>query len=569
MNARVHPLFALLVIVLTLAAIGVWMWGDANAKRLGGPADLLLDPSGHLYVQMQQYLLEHDSDGEFVARHDLSKLGIERVLGGMAFFPNGDLLLRRGSDARSLLDNVRAYLRLPNRRPVHSDAPNTGLHRCSLETGECRQFGPGAIDFNAAFSVFIDAATQEVYLSDTSRHRLQKYSSDGNLLAEGGTGLRFPNELQLIDSRLYFANTNRHSIDVVDPDTENFAAPVVSKDVVPQTAQRSRQIWPSHFARIGDEWWVNNMRSNMADGGVYIFDRNWQFERRVNLPDGADPITILEFGDDVLVSDWNNDAVYRVGPDGRLLGRFQSSGLQALVDESIERRWQYQTWGYMGIIALALLIIALLVKGLLAGPQDAVRDEVVAKPPQTEYPDEPVWIAPDEKMARKVRISTWLGAAFFILPLPLLGILIIASGAAAEFLQFMPPLFFLGIIFLALLRVNNRLVGSAIRLEGDRITLRDHTGRERTFPIRDVIYNETTIAGPDAAVFLGQRQMAVYDKEVLATQLFPRLAEARSVPAWEMQKALFRMRHPQTLTLIIVFLGVLAGAAWLLLQGAA
>ena len=123
-----------------------------------------------------------------------------------------------------------------------------------------------------------------------------------------------------------------------------------------------------------------------------------------------------------------------------------------------------------------------------------------------------------------------------------------------------------GIMFLWLLKVNHNLVNSAIGLEGDQITLRDHTGREGRYAVRDVIYSDIAVAAPDMAVFLGQNQMAVYDRQTLDTQLFPRLTEARSVPAWEMQKALLRMRHPQSLVLIAAFVSVLAAGMWLIIR---
>ena len=89
MNSKVHPLLAVLVIFLTFVAIGVWMWGTGEAKNIGGPAGLRTDANGHLYVQVQNQLIEHDADGAFLEQHDLSSLGVERLLGAVAFFSDG------------------------------------------------------------------------------------------------------------------------------------------------------------------------------------------------------------------------------------------------------------------------------------------------------------------------------------------------------------------------------------------------------------------------------------------------------------------------------------------------
>ncbi len=90
MNSKVHPLVVVLVIVLTIFAIGVWIWGTGQAKKISGPAELRTDPDGHLYIQIQNQLLEHDADGVFLDRHDLAQIGVEAVLGTFAFFSDGD-----------------------------------------------------------------------------------------------------------------------------------------------------------------------------------------------------------------------------------------------------------------------------------------------------------------------------------------------------------------------------------------------------------------------------------------------------------------------------------------------
>lgn len=369
MNFNVHPVVALLVIVLAISAIGVWMWGSGEARRLGGPAELLVDPNGHLYVQMQNQLLEHDADGEFVRRHDLAALAVETVLGGTAFFSNGDILIRRGADPRSLTDNIRAFFRHTNRTSTDASLPDTGLYRCNLRSASCQLFGAAAIDFKATYGVFIDPATDEVYFSDTTRHVLHKYSSDGWELAGPVGGFKFPNQLMMYDGQLFVADTNRQRIRIVDPATSVFANEIESINVVPPRARQAGQTWPSHLARVDDQWWVNNMRSAMNEGGIYIFDNAWIYQRRVNLPTGSDPIAVLPFNNEVLVSDWNNDRVHRVAISGDYLGDLESAGLDSLVEESNAARLRFQLYGYLGVAAFLVVIGLLLLKALTTVPE--------------------------------------------------------------------------------------------------------------------------------------------------------------------------------------------------------
>ncbi len=106
------------------------------------------------------------------------------------------------------------------------------------------------------------------------------------------------------------------------------------------------------------------MRSAMNEGGIYVFDDIWRYDRKINLPPGADPIALLLFRDEVLISDWNNDRIYRVSSRGELLGNFASSGLEQVLTESRTLRRQYEIYGYSGIVLFAFLILGLLVRGL-------------------------------------------------------------------------------------------------------------------------------------------------------------------------------------------------------------
>ena len=566
MNSKVHPLVAALVLVLSILTIVVWMWGSGQAKQFGGPAGLAMDPSGHLYIQIQNILLEHDTDGRFIKRHDLSELDVEHVLGAVRFFSNGDLLLRRGVDSRTLLDNVRAYMRLSNEKPLHPNLIDTGMYRCDLRTHLCAIFGPEPIDFAAAFGLYIDRDTDDVYISDTTRHMLRKYSAQGENLGQAIDGFRFPNQLLIHDNRLYVADTNNHRIRIVEPGTASFGTEITSIDVIPTEARKSKQTWPSHFAHIGRDWWVNNMSSSMDDGGIYIFNQNWAFKHKVDLPNGADPIAIKKFGDVVLITDWNNDRIYRVTTDGQLMVDFQSSGLQEVIDESVRLRWQFQTYAYLAVIAFVLIFVALLIKGIATASSEPPAGKMETAEISTAPTDEMLWIEPDAKVVRKILLATRIVGFCIIGLVPLLAYIVIAAENRLVFLEIIPPIVGIVFIFLLVSRVNRTNINTAIGLRGQHITLRDHNGHEATAPTRQVIFNRATIATPNMAVFLGQPQLAFYDRVVLEAQLFPRLTDAKSVSNWEMQRVLIRMRHPQGIFTLLIFATILVAGIWILLR---
>ncbi len=360
MNTDVHPAVAALVLATTLLALALWTWASGVAASFGGPSGLQADPRGHRFVQIQSSLVEHDAEGKYVKTHDLGEMDVDVFLGGFAFFSNGDILLRRGSDPRSFIDNIRAYRRKTNANTIAPDAPGSGLFRCNLEAMACDRFGE--FDFKAAYSVFIDWQTDDVYVSDTTRHLLRKYSSDGVELAAPVGGFRFPNHLMLDDTTLLVADTNHHVIRRLESQSPRFAQDVERYDVIPAAARVAGQTWPSDFGRVGDQWWVNNMQTGMNRGGLYVFDSGWDFVHRVDLPAGADPISILPAGDEVWVSDWNNDVVRRFSAAGESLPDLESTGLEIILTQARQTRQTYTVLSYAGIALLVVMLLGLLVR---------------------------------------------------------------------------------------------------------------------------------------------------------------------------------------------------------------
>ena len=364
MNSNVHPAVVALVLMLTAIAVAAWMWGSHAAASIGGPAELRSDPDGHHYIQIQNYLVEHDASGDYVKTHDLGVIDVELFLGTYAFFSNGDILLRRGPDPRSFGDNVRAIQRRTNDTTIRPETLDSGLFRCDLDSATCERFGPRGVDFKAAHGIFIDWRRDDVFITDTTRHLLRKYSVDGAELAQPIGGFKFPNQLLIHDDQLLVVNTNHHVVEAVSPRTASFGDRAERLDVVPPVAKSTGQEWPSHLARVGNEWWVNNMRTDMNRGGLYVFDETWRFDRKIDLPADADPISILAVHDEVWVSDWNNDRVRRFSTSGRGLPDLESEGLETILATSRLERRKYEMFSYSGIALIVFVLLGLLVRAL-------------------------------------------------------------------------------------------------------------------------------------------------------------------------------------------------------------
>lgn len=567
LNANVHPAIATAVLLLAAVAIAVKIWGDGRALDVGGPAQMLRAPAGQVYIQVGNRLLQHDPQGGFVRPIDLADLGVTRVIGGFAFFPNGDLLLRRGSDPRSLLDNLRAYGRLRNPRSILDADPESGLARCDLQKLQCSPFGAAPIDFRSTFHAYIEPQAATVWFSDTPRHTLRKFSTDGEQLASLETGVRFPNHLVVHDGQLLVADTNNHRLAAFDISTTGAPEFVASIDVIPEEAASRRERWPTHFAQIEGRWWVNNMRSNMRNGGIYVFDDDWRFMQRMALPDDADPIAILPFGSGALVSDWDNLRVYRLDADGRRLDDFKSAGLEAVLRDAREQRHFYAVVSWLGIGLFVLVFAGLLLKGVL--------EPAAQKPPRlaipaagtTAPPDDWVWFRPESALVRKAERSARIALAALSLLMTTFVVLAVVRAQWLILFGLALPLAGLAAILAVMYWMVRAIMGTAIGLRGNQIVLRDHRGRDSRSSLNHVVFSDSAIATRERAVFLGQPRKSIYDRRQLEEELIPHLGNATKISDWQMQKTLLRVRHPSAVLLASVLVATLVlGALVLLLK---
>lgn len=552
LNVKVHPAIAAAILMAAIAAIAVKIWADGRALAIGGPAQVLRAPSGDIYIQIQNQLLHHTPSGAFKRRIDLAGLGVETLIGGIAFFPDGDILIRRGDDPRGLYDKLRAYARLANEQPIASSKPGEGLFRCNLVSMDCAPFGAPAIDFRATFHAFIDPLNASVYISDTSRHALHKYSVDGSELSSFTHGLRFPNQLLVYDGHLLVADTNNHRIAGIEAGGVELPGENSSFDVVPDEAWSRGERWPTHLARVADHWWVNNMRSDMRNGGVYVFDNDWTFVKRLGLPAGADPIAILPFGPGALISDWDNDRIYRVDAEGKIIGDFTSSGLEELLRQSRERRTFYNVVSWLGIALFVMVLVGLLMKALA---RPALREQRLSPRPQStvvEAPRDWVWFCPDPAVVSKVRSTARMAMAAVTALVTVFIVLVIIRAQWLILLGLALPVAGLVAITAAMYWMSAALLRTRIGLRGDQIALQDHRGRVSRSPVRHVVYSDSAIATPELAVLLGGPQKSLYDRRHLDEHLMPYLATATRLTDWQMQLRLTRLHRPTAVLLILM-----------------
>lgn len=303
------------------------------------------------------------------------------------------------------------------------------------------------------------------------------------------------------------------------------------------------------------------MQTGMDRGGIYVFDSDWKYLRRVELPQDADPISILAVGDTVWVSDWTNDVVRRFSTRGQPLANLESDGLKKVLTLSRQERRKYIMLSYSGIAAFLAILFGLMVRAFaLSMNKDPVRKSAEDNAADTGTDTVPLHLEPDAKVRKRmttaIRLVTVLSLLIIIPLIFMFGILDHPELVS----KLIGPIAGMFAIVMLIAWINKANWGTAIAVDGNMLTLRDHTGRMSTCPIRQVRYDNTAIATRDAVVILGRPKARIFAEADIHEQLMPRLSDAQRVGAIEMLKIQIQLRHPQGIVAVLALIGVLAYA---------
>lgn len=350
MNKSVNPVVAAGVILCAIVVLGFKFWADQQANGVPRPTLMQAHPDGGVVILVGLSLYHVSSANTLEEVIDLRQFEIENMVGDFAFFSNGDLLIRTDTVARSLGKDLNAIARI-RETDVATEGHYNQLSRCSPSDRSCVKFSSELPAFDRTFRLSIDWTDDSVYVADTSRHRLLKLDAKGELLAEKD-GFKFPNQLRLYDQRLWIADTNHHRVSALSAQQANFAHELTSHTT---KIDDSEWRWPSAFTKVGNQWWVNIVFSNMDRGRVLVYDADWQYLKELDLPAGSDVIGLELLDDEVLISDFKEIAVYRYSKEGE-----QRSDLDVtmLTDLFAASRAEAQHFRLLGYVVLGVGVIA-------------------------------------------------------------------------------------------------------------------------------------------------------------------------------------------------------------------
>ena len=541
MNQNVNPVTAVTIILIAVLLISMIFWARQAALLVGGPDQVQVEPDGNTTIHIAGKLYKVNPSFELVDEVDLPTLGVDSLVGDFAFFANGDLLIRRGDYQPGFLESIFRYGRLPDTSQPVAKQDNEGLHRCALASRECKPFGSSGVDFDSAFHLSIDRTTDTVYLSDTGRHTLRKYDATGKELAVQHNGYRFPNQIMLHGDKLLVADTNHHAIQVAETATDTYGEIVDTHRVGDDTL--GGDTWTYSFAKVGDQWWVNNMEHTMSHGTIAIYNNQWRFQRTIDLPANADPIDFAVLEQRVLITDLDNIRIYQLDFNGRLLDLPLPEDMALHLTALKEGRAYYQQLSYamVGLFVLFLIVgftVAIAQARRQAEPQTAPSAEEM----HVNINDPAINWIPFNK--QKIRILKFATLAPFLLVF-VVPFMFLKFDSTADILPAIVLVFVLGIGPLLIRKLFSMGVGTL----GDVLIIKKSDKEFAAGKGPNIFYSDTNILIGNVYIPFNQQQM-LFDTQKIVTEIMPLLRDATYIKPGQMLNMIIKRQKPLTIILI-------------------
>ena len=501
-------------------------------------------PDGSVYIRLHDQLFNFDRQGKFIQQIDLLRLGVDQdSVSAFAFFSNGDLLLRRHTTEHSIGDNLDNFFRLPNLESHLSPDAQLGLFRCHLASFSCKAFTQPALNLDDAFALSIDQETDRVFITDTPRHKVYLYSDSGAALDEK-TGLLFPNQVTYSAQKLVIADTNHHQLLTLAVNAAKFGEITAKLDTRQGPAKKQGEIWPSAFLSVNNSKWVINSGKGMQNGGIYVFDAQGQFQKRLQLPEQADPFELLKLHQQVWVSDYTQHKIYQLDLEGNYLGIVDAAAIQPLLNklQNNYRHYQQLEKYFASSFIVALIIgfaLALYQQFKLAASHKPATPDVL-HPLDLSNP-QIHWLTPS-KMRQWSKILTSLAMVM------LLGTLILKSNTIPV------ALIFCLIMYLVFLSQYLNLVTRKTGITEAFLIIKPLWGKPQIFPRETLRYSDQMLTnGQNFLTFSGMQLL--YSGEALQQQFYPFVRQGTYISKAEMQALWLKNKNT------VYFLALLACAA--------
>ncbi len=571
---KVKPWVALLVLMIFGGIIGLKVWAGHQWRSLGGATMLHVDRQGQLWINIHEHLFAFNEQGEALAQYNLNAIDIEELAGGFAFFDNDEILLRWGTYDPSLINRILIFFRSGTENDLLKGDENK-LVRCHTEAWHCQPLSNFPESFVRTFHLYIDG-NNDIFVADTSNHRLFWLDEHGIVKDKITSGLRFPNQVLKYNGQLWLANTNRHHIAVIDIEEGVLQTDWREISMKNEVSSPLDEIWPVNFAIINEQLFVLSQGNNLMRGSVYAYDLEGELLQRFDLGGDSDPVAMTAFRGEILVSDYSRMVIERFDMAGNKLGEFDPQVLKSI---TLSNKIKQQEYKQLDQWSLYLFVILMIPGFIVAAVLDKKhREETQQKSTEQQAgkisgniagiakpePDdtEIIWLEVKDKFKKQLKWLPWLFAGLIALPM----FLLLLETSLTMVMVCLGPFLMLLLVVVALYKQCKNVFNSAIGVKGQWLLLRSGNGEVAIGSGEEILRRQKLLIIGSNCLVTGSYHGSWFDEGSYEELVEPRLVLAREIS--EMEWLQWQWQYRRSLILVPAVLIVVMLLMYLLLKTA-
>jgi len=552
---------SLLCAGLLAVSLGARFWAANRAGDFTGPTHLAVS-GDEVFLFAAGTLFHLSAAGALIDDVAFARTGV-----------SGDPIDLRGDSRGGLL--------------VASQQP-ARLRLCDTTTWACQELEFGAPEPpQRQFKVLLDKGGFDLLYTDSRGDalwgRTAGEAAPRPLLAPGT--LAGPNDLAFDDAgRLWVADTDhRRIVELVQTPDGAWLTGREHSAVNEHTVDG--RFYPMMMAPGGDgNWWLTQA-SEFSNGraDLVIYDPDQGVIERIALPGSTFATDIAAVGDDLLVTDMDAYAVYRVNSETHSVTRFgdalfgQSMG--ALRDDAAH----YSRLSNLAMVAVVVFAVLMLVAAFIATPREKRWTPVPRQITLTSSNEAIPKTGGIHWLRRSERLETWLR----MLPVIWFGLLALALAGAGMLYYFMQTqigglsgenllaaranlgtvllLLFLPLGLSLVLGLQfSRNMQNRLGVDGRKFFIRTRDGREIGVGPEKIAYTDRAILyGPYLFPLMLGKNLPVYAEGEVETWIAPMLGKSMKLNPWQDLK--YRWERGNGLFTWSIVAGVLGGMLLLLI----
>jgi hypothetical protein len=548
MGREVSTKTAALVLVVFIGLIASWAYFNTQSLLVDSPSFIKVNPTGNLVFQLGSHYYETSPDGIDVQHFALADAGISGTVGDFDFFNNGDMLLYANTYQPSFIESMETFFRVAG-TDTRQGIDGEGFYRCEVRQATCVQFGGDLPVFTRGFRLTIDP-DDNVYIADTSRHRVIKVNASGRQVATLADGLKFPNDLLWEEGVLHIVNTNHHEVLSVNASTNGFGD--MFSRVTPNIPQRN---FPAEIEKSESSWLVVAMDNAMQNGKLGELGIDGNELTLAEVERGADILTLAKTGNSLILSDVKHLKYRRINSQTL---QAESDFSSPLIAEHLARSkaeagrynaisWSVIGFGVLGFIVLAYFAIKSEIKAIdtdLEPISDDLSLDAALPDGAAEY-----WLPNSKAFVRAQKTTRWVMPIGIIMLLALLLPLLLKPNASM--LLAMPVGLFLVMMYFSQKMLENAAkLGLGVTEKG--VMIRDIRGSTYQGKGQEVGYSRSTICLDKASVTI-----KIFDPDEYEKWVKPRLRNSTCLNESQVLLKQFKGRHPMLMETLKVTVAML------------